>query len=123
MPALSPDALKAFLEFDEDSEVVMLNLIRFVPGDGRDRYFRYLTMVQPILARFEAKILFGGDGHAVLTEGQEQGWDVAVLVQYPRRSTFMTMVADPEYQEAFEVGISAIADITLQPLTKIKILG
>lgn len=120
MPALSSDALSAFLQFDQDSEIVMLNLIRFMPEGGRERYFQYLTLAQPILARFGASILFGGDGHPVLTEGQEQGWDVAVLVQYPRRSAFMAMVADPEYQEAFKVGISAIADITLQPLTKIK---
>ncbi len=52
----------------------------------------------------------------VLTTGQEQGWDAAVLVQYPRRSAFKDMVGDPEYQVAFKVGAAAIADIVLQPL-------
>lgn len=97
----------------------MLNLIRFESDGGRDRYLEYLAMAKPILARFGAKILFGGDGLPVLTEGQAQGWDAVVLVQYPRRSTFKEMVSDPEYQVAFKVGVSAIADIVLQPLKHI----
>lgn len=116
MVALSHTALDAFLAEDSDSPVVMLNLIRFEPDGGRERYLQYLSMAKPILARFGARILFGGDGLPVLTEGQAQGWDAVVLVQYPRRSAFEAMVADPEYQAAFKVGVSAIADIVLQPL-------
>ncbi|MDE1149795.1 MAG: DUF1330 domain-containing protein [Azospirillaceae bacterium] len=116
---MSPAALEAFLTEEDDTEVVMLNLIRFAPDGGRDRYLEYLGMAKPILARFGAKILFGGDGLPALTEGREQGWDTAVLVQYPRRSAFKDMVADPEYQIAFKVGVSAIADIVLQPLKPI----
>lgn len=33
------------------------------------------------------------------------------------------MVADPDYQRAFEVGISALADIVLQPLTPAQSLA
>lgn len=120
MVSLSQNALGAFLAEDDDSPVVMLNLIRFEPDGGRERYLEYLGMAKPILARFGARILFGGDGLPVLTEGQAQGWDAVVLVQYPHRSAFKTMVADPEYQVAFKVGVSAIAEITLQPLKGIE---
>lgn len=116
MVSLSPTAIDAFLAEQDDSAVVMLNLIRFQPDGGRERYLEYLGMAKPILARFGARILFGGDGLPVLTEGQAEAWDVVVLVQYPRRSAFKEMVADPEYQDAFKVGVSAIADIVLQPL-------
>jgi uncharacterized protein (DUF1330 family) len=119
MVALSPTALEAFLIEEDDTPVVMLNLIRFEPDGGRNRYLEYLGMAKPILARFGAKILFGGDGLPVLTEGEAQGWDAVLLVQYPRRSTFKDMVADLEYQLAFKVGASAIADIVLQPLKHI----
>lgn len=119
MAALSPVAIEAFLNGDDDSAVVMLNLLRFAPDGGRERYLEYLQMAKPILARFGAKILFGGDGLPVLTTGQAAEWDAAVLVQYPRRSAFKNMVDDPEYQVAFKVGISAIADIVLQPLKPI----
>jgi uncharacterized protein (DUF1330 family) len=119
MVALSTTALEAFLAEQDDTPVVMLNLIRLQPDGGRDRYLEYLSMAKPILARFGAKILFGGDGLTLLTEGLVKAWDVVALVQYPRHSAFMEMVADPEYQGVFEVGVSAIADIVLQPLKHI----
>src|SRR5690242_5037503 len=83
MVSFSPAAFDAFLSGDDDSAVVMLNLLRFVPDGGRDRYLEYLQMAKPILARFGAQILFGGDGMPVLTTGQAQGWDAVVLVRYP----------------------------------------
>ncbi len=116
MVAFSPAAFEAFLAEDDESPVVMLNLLRFAPDGGRERYLEYLRMAKPILARFSAEILFGGDGLPVLTTGEAQEWDAIVLVQYPRRSTFKTMVDDLEYQKAFKVGQTAIADIVLQPV-------
>ncbi len=122
MVSLSPVAIDAFLTEDDDSAVVMLNLLRFEPDGGREGYLEYLKMAKPILARFGAKILFGGDGLPVLTTGQAQEWDAVVLVQYPRRSAFKNMVSDPEYQIAFKIGEAAIADIVLQPLKQIDSL-
>jgi uncharacterized protein (DUF1330 family) len=116
MVAFSPAAFEAFVSDDDDSRVVMLNLLRFEPDGGRERYQTYLSMAKPILARFGARILFGGNGMPVLTTGDVQGWDAVLLVSYPRRSAFQQMVADPDYQRAFQVGQSAIADIVLQPL-------
>ena len=116
MVAFSPDVFEAFMAEQDDTAVVMLNLIRFQPDGGRARYSEYLAMAKPILARFGARILFGGDGLPVLTTGDERGWDAVVLVEYPRRSAFQAMVGDPDYQQAFAVGSAAIADIVLQPL-------
>lgn len=116
MVAFSPEVFETFIAKEDDLPVVMLNLIRFQPDGGREKYAQYLQMAQPVLARFGAKILFGGDGLPVLTTGDSQGWDVAVLVRYPRRSVFKAMTQDPEYQVAFQVGQAAIADIVLQPL-------
>lgn len=116
MVSFSPVAFDAFLSGDDDSAVVMLNLLRFEPDGGREKYLEYLEMAKPILARFGAQILFGGDGLPVLTTGQAPQWDAVVLVRYPRRSAFKNMVGDPEYQVAFQLGKAAIADIVLQPL-------
>ncbi|MCL6705806.1 hypothetical protein M8R20_02225 [Pseudomonas sp. R2.Fl] len=96
MVAFSPDVFGAFLTERDDTAVVMLNLIKFKPDGGRARYLKYLEMAKPILTRFDARILFGGDGLPVLTTGQKQGWDAVVLVHYPRRSAFKDMVGDPE---------------------------
>jgi uncharacterized protein (DUF1330 family) len=122
MVSFSPAAFEAFLARDDGSAVVMLNLIRFEPAGGREKYSEYLQKAKPILARFGARILFRGDGLPVLTTGQAQAWDTVVLVRYPRRSAFQNMVNDPEYKLAFELGKAAIADIVLQPLTGIDSL-
>lgn len=122
MVSLSPAAVDAFLTEDDDSAVVMLNLVRFAPDGGREKYLEYLKLAEPILARFGAKILFGGDALPMLTTGQAQGWDAAVLVEYPRRSAFKNMIDDPQYHVAFKVGVAAIADIVLQPLKRIDAL-
>jgi uncharacterized protein (DUF1330 family) len=116
MVAFSPDVFANFLAEEDDAPVVMLNLLRFVPDGGRERHLEYLRMAGPILARFGAKILFRGDGLEILTIGEAQGWDAVLLVQYPRRTAFKEMVEDPEYQVAFQIGKSALADIVLQPL-------
>jgi uncharacterized protein (DUF1330 family) len=115
MVAFSLDVFDAFMAQEDDEPVVMLNLLEFASEGGPDRYRTYLEMTRPILARFGAKIIYGGEGLPVLTTGDARRWDAVVLVQYPNRSTFKAMVADPEYQKAFAVGQSAIADIVLQP--------
>ena len=116
MVAFSPNAFDAFLAGDDDAPVAMLNLLQFAADGGRERYSEYLRMARPILARFGAKILFGGDGLPVLTAGEARAWDAVVLVQYPCRSTFKAMIDDPEYQQAFHLGQSAIVDVVLQPV-------
>lgn len=116
MVAFSPAAFEAFLAGDEDTPVVMLNLLRLAPEGGRERYLEYLGMARPILARFGARILFGGDALGVLTTGDAQDWDAVVLVHYPSRAAFKAMVDDADYQIAFQVGQAAIADIVLQPV-------
>ena len=116
MALLSPTAIDAFFSDAEDAPVVMLNLIHFAADGGRDRYLKYLNLAEPILQRFGARILYSGNGLAVLSAGDTAGWDAVVLVQYPSRSAFQNMIADPDYQVAFKVGVSAIKDIVLQPL-------
>lgn len=115
MVSFSPEALDAFLTENDDSTIVMLNLIRFIPDGGRERYRDYLRLASPILHRFGAEILYSGDGLPVLTTGEAVAWDAVTVVRYPNRSAFRDMVADPEYQSVFQVGAGAIDDIVLQP--------
>lgn len=123
MVAFSPSAFADFLTANDDSAIVMLNLLRFDPSGGRERHLEYLKMAEPILARFGAKILFRGDGLPILTEGEVGMWDAVLLVQYPGRAAFKAMVDDPDYQIAFQVGKSALADIVLQPLKEADTLA
>jgi uncharacterized protein (DUF1330 family) len=123
MVTINQTAITDFLSAKDDTPIVMLNLLRFDPDGGRQRHFEYLEMAASILARFGAKILFRGDGLPVLTDGDVKMWDAVLLVQYPSRAAFMAMVEDPDYQVAFQVGKSALADIVLQPLKQTEIPG
>lgn len=119
MVSFSQAALEAFLGDPSDAPFAMLNLIQLDPDGGRERYEEYHERAKPSLVRYGAKIIFGGNGLPVLTEGAMQGWDVVLVVQYPNRAAFKAMVADLDYQEAFRLGASAISDIVLQPMTSI----
>ncbi|MFK3740889.1 DUF1330 domain-containing protein [Massilia sp. TN1-12] len=119
MVSFSQAALDAFLNEPDDTPFAMLNLIQLDPDGGSERYAEYHRLAKPSLARHGAKILYAGNGLPVLTEGNIKGWDVVLVVQYPNRAAFKAMIGDAEYQVAFKVGASAIADIVLQPLKAI----
>ena len=51
-----------FLAEDNGARVVLLNLLRFRPDGGRERYFEYFKNGGPLVARRGAEIIFAGDG-------------------------------------------------------------
>ncbi len=111
-----------FLAEDDHQPIVMLNLLRFKADGGRQRYFDYLAMAGPIVARYGAEILFAGDGVTALCAEPGQSWDAVALVRYPNRSTFVDMIADPAYAVADPVRMSALEEAVLQPVRTIQSL-
>jgi uncharacterized protein (DUF1330 family) len=114
-PAADPERLneKGFGEFagraGESEPVVMLNLLRFKPDGGRQRYLEYGEAVAPSLEKVGGRIVWSGLPSSPLLG--EQGWDLVVLVEYPTRQAFLEMIGSPEYQsighlrtEALELG-------------------
>ncbi|WP_145636849.1 DUF1330 domain-containing protein [Rhizobium sp. ERR 1071] len=106
-----------FIAEDDGQPVVMLNLLRFKPDGGRQRYLDYLAMAGPIVARYGAEILFAGDGATALCAEPGQSWDAVALVRYPRRAAFVEMIADPEYAVADPIRMSALEEAVLQPIS------
>lgn len=116
MISFTREDLDCFLSEDDDEPVAMLNLLRFQPDGGRERYLEYLTMAGPLVTRYGAKILYAGDGATPLAAEAGQAWDAVALVQYPTRSAFADMIADPDYQSADPVRMSALVEAVLQPI-------
>lgn len=116
MIAFTPAELDRFIAEDDGSPVVMLNLLRFKPDGGRDRYLEYLGMAGPLVARYGAEIIYAGDGLPPLAAESGQDWDAVALVRYPTRRAFADMVADPDYQKADPVRLSALVEAVLQPI-------
>lgn len=117
MLAIIPDSLSDFIADDDGQPVVMLNLLRFKPEGGRERYAEYLAAVGPVGARFGVEVVYFGDGLPALSAEDGQTWDAVLLVRYPDRNAFVGMIRDPEYAEtAGPVREDALLEAVLQPL-------
>lgn len=107
--------LKRFLAEDPGGPVVMLNLLRFRPDGGRAAYAAYARAIAPFLERHGARVVYAGDGGTALVAEDGQAWDAVLLVRYPSRAAFATMVADPEYQAITHLRSGALVEAVLQP--------
>jgi len=84
---------------DNNDSVVMVNLLQFRPG-GAASYQRYAKEVQPHLDSVGATVLYAGDtSHVVAGDIDQPWWDAIVVVRYPSRAAFMSMVTNPAYHE------------------------
>lgn len=108
--------LKRLMDEDPGGPVVMLNLLRFAP-DGRDSYQEYARRISHFLKRYDAEVVYAGEGATPLVAEEGQAWDAVLLVRYPNREAFSNMVADPEYQEITGLRSGALTEAVLQPTT------
>ncbi len=105
--------LKRLLAEDPGGEVVMLNLLRYEDG-GSSSYMQYADRIRPFLDRVGASIVYAGDCSTQLVAPGEWRWDAVLLVRYPSRAAFSSMVADPEYQRITGLRTQALEEAVLQ---------
>jgi uncharacterized protein (DUF1330 family) len=99
----------------EDSPVVMLNLLRFKPDGGRERYAEYGAAVTPLLEKAGGRAVFLGEpALPLLGEGR---WDSVLLVEYPTRQAFLDMIASAEYQAIGHLRTEALEQGELHPMS------
>jgi uncharacterized protein (DUF1330 family) len=99
----------------EDAPVTMLNLLRFKPQGGRERYEEYGAAVAPLLERVGARVAFLGESApALLGRGE---WDLVLLVEYPTRQAFLEMVGSADYQAIGHLRTEALEEGELHPLS------
>lgn len=111
------DALRRFLDSPDDGgPVVMLNLLRFAADGGRAAYDRYSREVgRRFLPAVGGEVLYAGDGLDPLVAEDGQAWDAVLVVRYPNRQAFLTMVSDPEYLAVAQDRSAGLAEAVLQP--------
>ena len=105
--------LKRFLAEDPGGPVVMLNLLRFKPG-AREGYERYAEAIRPFLDELGARVVYVGDCSTVLVAPEGHDWDAVLIVEYPSRRAFSSMVANPDYQRITGLRTAALSDAVLQ---------
>jgi uncharacterized protein (DUF1330 family) len=128
----SPERLqKLVAEANEESPVVMINLLRYrdraeypqgsdeTPCSGEEAYQRYGALVLPMLGEVGAKLLWRGSVKHIVIGPASEEWDEALLVQYPSRRAFLTMVSRPDYLRAAAHRSAALADSRLIATTTV----
>jgi uncharacterized protein (DUF1330 family) len=104
-----PTQLAALKALPADAPVVMINLLKFNEGGGRERYLQYGREVAPHLARVGATVRYGGSAPVnVIGDGERPWWDAILVVEYPTPSAFVDMVKDPGYQQVHEHRAAAL---------------
>jgi uncharacterized protein (DUF1330 family) len=101
--------LRALAESGIEGPIVMLNLLRFAPDGGAERYARYMEAAAPHLDRVGGTLRFLGDAMATVIGGEE--WDEVLLVEYPSCEAFLAMIAEPDYPS--DLRSAALADSRL----------
>ncbi len=98
-PSPDPQSQAAFAARADEGPVVMLNLLKFKPDGGRERYTEYGLATGPLLAKVGGKPIFAGEpAELLIGKGEHKDWDLMILVEYPRRQSLIDMVGSPEYQ-------------------------
>ncbi len=104
-----PTHLAALKALPADAPVVMINLLKFNEGGGRERYLQYAHEVAPHLARVSATVRYSGTAPVnVIGDGESPWWDAILVVEYPTPSAFVDMVRDPGYQQVHEHRAAAL---------------
>jgi uncharacterized protein (DUF1330 family) len=102
----------------------MLNLLRFAgaagdgSGSGQDSYETYGEKMRDIMASRGIKLLWRGRGDSVVIGGEDEQWDMVLLVQYPSRNVFLEMSASKEYEKVGEHRTNALVDSRLIACTE-----
>jgi uncharacterized protein (DUF1330 family) len=108
----TPAQLEAFSNADRDAPICMLNLLKFrdkaVYDDGRDAggisgmeaYNLYGAVAARKIGEVGGKILWGAPIDMTVIGDARDDWDMTVVVYYPSRQAFLTMVEQPDYQAA-----------------------
>ncbi len=105
--------------------LVMINLLRYrkqaaypagfeaTPCSGREAYRRYVSVAAVKIAEVGGKILWTATVKMSVIAPEGEEWDEALLVQYPSRAAFVTMVSQPAYLAAAVHRTAALADSRL----------
>ena len=99
MSSIVPNAetMQKLAAAPDTGKVVMLNLLKFRPGNGAATYAEYARHVSKILAKIGGRILFSGNvAQSVI--GHDGDWDAIGIVEYPSRKAFLEMGMSAEYQ-------------------------
>jgi uncharacterized protein (DUF1330 family) len=103
--------------------VLMLNLLRFKDRadgidaaegiSGAEAYARYGAAVTEHLTRAGGRVMLALEPLECVIGPEAGEWDLVLVVEYPSRSAFLSMISDPDYLAVHEHRAAAVADSRL----------
>jgi uncharacterized protein (DUF1330 family) len=119
----TPEQFHRLAESDNDSPVLMLNLLRFKEradgvdaGDdisGAEAYARYGAAVAPFLERAGGRLVLAMAASESVIGPFDGEWDMVLVAEYPSRRAFLRMTSDPDYLAIHAHRAAALADSRL----------
>jgi len=107
------DQLRQLRDLAHEGPIVMLNLLKFKPG-GAESYDRYAKVATRLVAELGGRVLYY-DTQKMPFIGHEE-WDTVLLVEYPSRTAFLSMIANEKYRSVAHYRHDALIDSRLYAL-------
>jgi uncharacterized protein (DUF1330 family) len=124
MDSFTDGDLQDYLDSDPGGPVVMLNLLRFAPDQGAEKYMEYVASFEEsgLNRDYGIEVAFAGRVFpALIAEQDARNWDMIALVRYPSRQAFFKMVHDPRYQQFERLRTDALTASVLQPVSQLSV--
>lgn len=98
MPKVSPTVaeIEAMRTTVPPGPVVIVNLVKFQPGDGKANYARYMEASRPAIQNAGVEVLYAGKAGKDIADDEQ--WDIVILARYPSFDVFADFVTHPIYQ-------------------------
>lgn len=117
----TPEQFKALVESDDESPIVMVNLVRFKDQatgidegmSGAEAYATYGKNIAPYLAEAGGEVLVATATVESVIGPAEAEWDMVLLVRYPSRKAFIGMISNPGYQKEHEHRAAGVEEARL----------
>jgi len=94
--ALHAEAFERLAADPDRGPIAMLNLLKFKPEGGRERYGEYGAAVTPLIEKIGGRVLYAGEcGELVIGE---ETWDFMAVVEYPTAGAFTGLIQSDAYQ-------------------------
>jgi hypothetical protein len=82
-----------------EGPIITLNLLRFQPDGGREKFGDYARISGALLEKARADLLFLGNvGPLVAGLASDEHWDLVAVVRFANIDRFLAMITDPTYQ-------------------------
>jgi uncharacterized protein (DUF1330 family) len=108
-----PAQLEALVRSNAQGPFSMISLLKFkettASGErGEHVYARYLARAIPHAEKVGARMIWYGDATQVFVGAPSDGYDRALIVEYPSRLAFKEMIQNAEYASSLGVRDAAL---------------